>query len=207
MLDDDQFRAIAAHLLYLPQPSIKSETVGLQLHNVSGAAQALRLDARGRCLFDAVLSNSGAEYTRQHDQLLSALEGDCCKAAGVTVSLEDVGLFGQYAQGDKPGLRVDILALMPTPGGLFRQVVYELKRMHAGTSGSHFYHHGSAENLAKPLHAVRARELKVPRDRMRDACQVDFENNNAVGPQDESGPCAKAMARTPLYGLVVGAFL
>ena len=97
---------------------------------------------------------------------------------------------------------------MPTPGGLFRQVVYELKRMHASTSGSHFYHHGSAENLAKPLHAVRARELKVPRDRMRDACQVDFENNNAVGPQDESGPCAKAMARTPLYGLlVVGAIL
>ena len=43
--------------------------------------------------------------------------------------------------------------------------------------------------------------------RMRDACQVDFENNNAVGPQDESGPCAKAMARTPLHGLVVGAFL
>ena len=42
---------------------------------------------------------------------------------------------------------------------------------------------------------------------MRDACQVDFENNNAVGPQDESGPCDKAMARTPLYGLVVGAFL
>ena len=42
---------------------------------------------------------------------------------------------------------------------------------------------------------------------MRDACQVDFENNNAVGPQDESGPCAKAMARTPLHGLVVGAFL
>ena len=25
VLDDDQFRAIAAHLLYLPQPSIKSE--------------------------------------------------------------------------------------------------------------------------------------------------------------------------------------
>ena len=84
--------------------------------------------------------------------------------------------------------------------------MYELKRMHASTSGSHFYHHGSAENFMKPLHAVRARELKVPRDRMRDACQVDFENNNAVGPQDESGPCAKAMARTPLHGLVVGAF-
>ena len=61
VLDDDQFRAIAAHLLYLPQPSIKSEAVGLQLHDVSGAAQALRLDARGRCLFDAVLSNSGAD--------------------------------------------------------------------------------------------------------------------------------------------------
>ena len=29
VLDDDQFRAIAAHLLYLPQPSIKSEVVGL----------------------------------------------------------------------------------------------------------------------------------------------------------------------------------
>ena len=80
---------------------------------------------------------------------------------------------------------------MPTPGGLFRQVVYELKRMHASTSGSHFYHHGSAENLAKPLHSVRARELLVPRDRMHDASQVDFENNNAVGPQDESGPCAR----------------
>ena len=135
MLDDDrQFRALAAHLLYLPQPSIKSEAVGLQLHDVSGAAQALRLDARGRCLFDAVLSNSGVEYTRQHDQFLSSLQRDCFKAA-VTVSLEDFGLFGQYAQGDKPGLRVDILALMPTPGGLFRQVVYELKRMHASTSG------------------------------------------------------------------------
>ena len=35
VLDDDQFRAIAAHLLYLPQPSIKSEAVGLQLHDVS----------------------------------------------------------------------------------------------------------------------------------------------------------------------------
>ena len=34
-----------------------------------------------------------------------------------------------------------------------------------------------------------------------------MENNNAVGPHDESGPCAKAMARTPLHGLVVGAFL
>ena len=45
VLDDVQFRAIAAHLLYLPQPSIKSEAVGLQLHDVSGAAQALRLDA------------------------------------------------------------------------------------------------------------------------------------------------------------------
>ena len=78
-----------------------------------------------------MLSNSGAEYTRQHDQFLSSRARDCFKAAGVTVSLEDVGLFGQYAQGDKPGLRVDILALMPTPGGLFRQVVYELKRMHA----------------------------------------------------------------------------
>ena len=42
---------------------------------------------------------------------------------------------------------------------------------------------------------------------MRDACQVDFENNNAVRPHGESGPCAKAMARTPLHGLVVGAFL
>jgi len=83
---------------------------------------------------------------------MNSLERDCFKAAGVTVSLEDVGLFGQYAQGDKPGLRVDILALMPTPGGLFRQVVYELKRMHASTSGSHFYHHGSAENLTKPMH-------------------------------------------------------
>ena len=128
------FRAIAAHLLALP--SIKSEAVGRQLHNVSGgAAQALRLGTRGRCLFDAVLSNSGAEYTRQHDQFMNSLERDCFKAPGVTVSLEDVGLFGQYAQGDKPGLRVDILALMPTPGGLFRQIVYELKRMHAGTSG------------------------------------------------------------------------
>ena len=39
------------------------------------------------------------------------------------------------------------------------------------------------------------------------SCHVDFENNNAVGPHDESGPCAKAMARTPLHGLVVGAFL
>ena len=73
VLDDDQFRAIAAHLLYLPQPSIKSEAVGLQLHDVSGAAQALRHDARGRCLFDPVLSNSGAEYTRQHDQFVSSL--------------------------------------------------------------------------------------------------------------------------------------
>jgi len=118
------FRAIAAHLLALP--SIKSEAVGRQLHNVSGgAAQALRLGTRGRCLFDAVLSNSGAEYTRQHDQFMNSLERDCFKAAGVTVSLEDVGLFSQYAQGDKPGLRVD-------PGG---QAVYELKRMHAGTSG------------------------------------------------------------------------
>ena len=107
VLDDDQFRAIAAHLLYLPQPSIKSEAVGLQLHDVSGAAQALRLDARGRCLFDPVLSNNGAEYTRQHDQFASSLERDCFKAAA-TVSLEDFGLFGQYAQGDKPaGLRVD----------------------------------------------------------------------------------------------------
>ena len=87
-------------------------------------------------------------------------------------------------------MRVDILALMPTPGGLFRQVVYELKRMHASTSGSTHYWRQSAENLAKPLHAVRARELLVARDRMRDAYQVDFENNNAVGPQDESGPCA-----------------
>ena len=96
---------------------------------------------------------------------------------------------------------------MPTPGGLFRQVVYELKRMHASTSGSTHYWRQSAENLTKPLHAVRARELKVPRDRMRDACQVDFENNNAVGPQDESGPCAKAKARTPLHGLLFSAFL
>ena len=39
------------------------------------------------------------------------------------------------------------------------------------------------------------------------SCHVDFENNNAVGPQDESGQCAKAMARTPPHGLVVGAFL
>ena len=44
VLDDDQVRALAAHLLFLPQP-IKSEAVGLQLHDVSGAAQALRLDA------------------------------------------------------------------------------------------------------------------------------------------------------------------
>ena len=29
---------------------------------------------------------------------------------------------------------------------------------------------------------------------MRDACQVDFENNNAVGPYDESSPCAEAIA-------------
>ena len=65
-----------------------------------------------------------------------------------------VGLFGQYAQGDKPGL-VDILAPMPTPGSLFRQVVCELKRMHAGTSGSTHYWRQSAENLTKPLHAVR----------------------------------------------------
>ena len=48
---------------------------------------------------------------------------------------------------------------MPTPGGLFRQVVYELKRMHASTSGSTHYWRQSAENLTKPLHAVRAREL------------------------------------------------
>jgi len=34
---------------------------------------------------------------------MSSLERDCFKAAGVTVSLEDVGLFSQYAQGDKPG--------------------------------------------------------------------------------------------------------
>ena len=34
--------------------------------------------------------------------------------------------------------------------------------------------------------------FKVPRDRMRDACQVDFENNNAVMAQDGAGPCAKA---------------
>ena len=71
-----------------------------------------------------MLSDSGAEYTRQHDQFLSSLARDCFKAAGVTVSLEVGLLFGQYAQGDKPGSRVDILAaLMPTPGGLFRQVV------------------------------------------------------------------------------------
>ena len=38
-LDGDQFRAIAAHLLHLAQPSIESEAVGLQLHDVSGAAQ------------------------------------------------------------------------------------------------------------------------------------------------------------------------
>ena len=113
-------------------------------------------------------SPTAGRNPRQH---ASALEGDCFKAAGVTVSLEDVGLFGQYAQGDKPaGLRGDILALMPTPGGLFRQVVYELKRMYASTLGCHFDHHGPAENVAKPLHAVRAREFKVPRDRMRDAC-------------------------------------
>jgi len=42
---------------------------------------------------------------------------------------------------------------------------------------------------------------------MRDAYLVDFENNNAVRPHDESGPCAKATARTPLRGPVVGAFL
>ena len=49
VLDDDHIRAIAAHLLYLPQPSIKSEAVGLQLHDVSGE-QALQLDTRGRSL-------------------------------------------------------------------------------------------------------------------------------------------------------------
>ena len=48
VLDDDQFRAISAHLLYLPQPSIKSEAVGLQLHDVSGAAQARPSARRAR---------------------------------------------------------------------------------------------------------------------------------------------------------------
>ena len=110
VLNDDQFRAIAAHLLYPAQPSTTSEVVGLQLHDVSGAAQALGLDARGRCLFDAVLSNRESEYTRQHDQFLSSLEGDCFKAVGGMVSLEDVGLFGPYAQGDMPGLRAEICA-------------------------------------------------------------------------------------------------
>ena len=84
VLDDDQFRAIAAHLLHLAQPSVFPELVGRQLTNSGGgAAQALRLDARGRCLFDPVLSNQAeSEYTRQHDQFLSSLERDCFKAAG-----------------------------------------------------------------------------------------------------------------------------
>ena len=57
--------------------------------------------------------------------------------------------------------------------------------------------------LCQHTNGVRARELLVPRDRMRgDACQVDFENNNAVGPHDElarahqgHGPRAAPRAR------------
>ena len=48
VLDDDQFRAIAADLLYLAQPSIKwrLSACSYTTSPVSGAAQALRFDAR-----------------------------------------------------------------------------------------------------------------------------------------------------------------